>query len=139
MKRFFFALALSVATAASAEEPAKVEVTVDTVFATEAGNTLDPPSLKVMQDKLSKKVRYGSLKLLASRKLLLTAANQTVALPNNKDATLSLAEIKSDVATVRVKVPPTDATYKLGRAGSLYLNAGEHLGGELWLVVSPSK
>lgn len=138
MKRAFVALMLTAAPS-WADESAKVEVTADTVFATEAGNTLEPPSLKVMQDKLSKKVRYGSLKLLTSKKLVLTPAPQALALPNGKDATLSVSELKSDVATLRVKVPPTDTTYKLGRTGSLYLNAGEHLGGELWLVVSPSK
>ena len=46
---------------------------------------------------------------------------------------------KDDVATLRVKVPPADATYKLGKKGSLYVQAGVHDKGDLWLVLSPAK
>ena len=60
-------------------------------------------------------------------------------LPNGVEATLAVEGLKDDVATLRVKVPPADATYKLGKKGSLYVQAGAHDGGDLWLVLSPAK
>jgi hypothetical protein len=106
----------------------KVAVQVDVVMAQLDGNTLDPPSLKAMQDALAKKVRYGTLKRLSSERYELTVKPTALKLPNEKD-----------VATLKVRVPPADATYKLGRQGSLYVQGGAHQSGELWLVLSPAK
>ncbi len=123
---------------ALADEP-KVAVQTEVVHALLSGNTIDPPTLKAMQDALGKKVKYGSLKRLSEQKLNLETKPTSLKLPNGVDASLAVEGIKDDVATVRVKVPPADATYKLGKKGSLYIQAGAHDGGDLWLVLSPAK
>lgn len=111
----------------------------DVVLAEVAGNTVDPPSLKHMQDALGKKVHYGTLKRLSTEKLELTAKAHALKLPNGKEVSLSVESLKDDVATLRVRVPPSDTTYKLGHTGSLYVQAGAHQSGELWLVLAPAK
>ncbi len=63
----------------------------------------------------------------------------TVALPNGKAASLTLEALKDGVATLRVKLPPTDATYSLAKDKSFYLQGGAHEGGDLWLVLSQPK
>jgi hypothetical protein len=52
---------------------------------------------------------------------------------------LSLEALKDGVATLRVKLPPTDTTYSLAKDKSFYLQGGAHEGGELWLVLSQPK
>jgi hypothetical protein len=123
---------------ALAEDP-KVMVQVEVVHALLTGNTIDPPTLKAMQDALGKKVKYGSLKRLSLAKLTLDSKPTPVKLPNGVEATIAVEGIKDDVATLRVKVPPADATLKLGKKGTLYQQAGAHEGGDLWLVLSPAK
>ncbi len=124
--------------AAFAADPV-VHVQADVVLASEQGNTLDPPALKAMQDALGKKVHYGTLKRLSTERLELSTKAQALKLPNAKEATVSVERIKDDVATLRVRLPPGDTTYKLGHSGSLYVQAGAHQDGELWLVLSPAK
>lgn len=124
---------------AHAQDGAKVDVQAQVVHALEGGNQLDPASLKAMQSALASKKKYGSLKQLSVTRLQLSKAPVVVSLPNQKSATLSLESLKDDVATVRVKLPPVDATYKLGRERNLYLQAGVHLGGDLWLVLAPAQ
>jgi len=114
-------------------------VQAEVVHALLTGNTIDPPTLKAMQDALGKKVKYGSLKRLSLEKLSVEKKPTTLKLPNGTEATLSLDSIKDDVATVRVKVGPAEATYTTGKKGSLYQQAGAHDGGDLWLVLSPAK
>lgn len=114
-------------------------VQAQVVHALLTGNTIDPPTLKAMQDALGKKVKYGSLKRLSVATLNLETKPTSLKLPNGVEASFAVEGIKADVATVRVKVPPADATYDLGKKGSLYLQAGAHDGGDLWLVLSPAK
>lgn len=132
-------LSASCASVAFAQEGPKVEVQAQVVHALESGNQLEPPSLKVMQEALASKRKYGTLKQLQLVKLKLSKAPVSVALPNQKTALLSLESLKDDVATVRVKLAPVDATYKLGRERNLYLQAGPHQGGDLWLVLAPAQ
>jgi hypothetical protein len=117
----------------------KVPVQVEVVLASLSGNTIDPPTLKAMQDAMAKKVKYGSLKRQSLEKLELTAKPHLLKLPNGVEAALSLDALKNDVATLRVKVPPADATYSLGKKGSLYVQAGKQGEDDLWLVLSPAK
>lgn len=119
-------------------EDAKVPVQVDAVRASTTGDEIDPPSLKAMQESFAEKVKYTSLKRLSTQKVLLEKVAKTVALPNGKTASLSLDSMQKDAATVRVKLTPSDATYRLGRVGSLYVQAGRIENADLWLVVSPS-
>jgi hypothetical protein len=120
-------------------EDAKVAVQVDVVQASLGGNTVDPPALKAMQDAMAKKVRYGSLKRQSTAKVELTAKPHAMKLPNGVEASLAVEQLKNDVATLRVKVPPADATYNLGKKGTLYVQAGKHGDDDLWLVLSPAK
>lgn len=117
-----------------AAEPT-VPVQADVVFASTQPGTVDP-ELQKMQQTLAAKVKYLTLKKVASQKLELSPKAQSVALPNQKTAELSLQGLKENVATVHVKLAPADTTYTLGREKSLYLQAGPHDGGDLWLVVS---
>jgi len=120
---------------ALAEDP-KVPVQAEVVFASTEAGTVDPALVK-MRDTLAPKVKYLTLKKLDSRKLVLVKNKiETIALPNAKTAELSLDKVENDVATVKVKVPPTDATYKLAREKVLYVQGGEHKGGQVWLLLS---
>lgn len=135
MKRWVLAVALMSASFALAEDP-KVPVQAEVVFASTEAGTVDPALVK-MRDTLAPKVKYLTLKKLDSRKLVLVKNKiETIALPNAKTAELSLDKVENDVATVKVKVPPTDATYKLAREKVLYVQGGEHKGGQVWLLLS---
>jgi hypothetical protein len=117
----------------------KVAVQVEVVLASLSGNTLDPPTLKAMQEAMAKKVKYGSLKRQSVEKLELTQKPHLMKLSNGVEASLSLDALKNDVATLRVKVPPADATYNLGKKGTLYVQAGKQGEDDLWLLMSPAK
>jgi hypothetical protein len=121
-------------------EDARVAVQVETVVASLKGNTIDPPTLKAMQEAMSSKVKYGSLKRLAVDKPVLESGKvHTMKLSNGTEATLSLEKIEKDVATVRVKTPSVETTYSTGKKGSLYAPAGKQGEDDLWLVLSPAK
>jgi hypothetical protein len=123
-------------TAALADGP--VPVQADVVFASTAPGKVDPSLLK-MQETLAAKVKYLTLEKRSSEKLSLSSKGLSVNLPNGKVASLSLEALKDGVATLRVKLPPTDATYSLAKEKSFYLQGGAHEGGELWLVLSQPK
>ncbi len=115
-----------------------VALQADIVWASTAPGTVEP-SLSAMRATLAQKVNYLSLKKLTSQQVKLDGKSHTLSLPNGTVASLSLEALKDSVATVRVKVPPTDASYTLAKAKSLYLQAGTHDGGDLWLVLSQPK
>jgi hypothetical protein len=127
----------AVKSAALAAEP-NVPVQADVVFASTEKGAVDP-TLQRMQEALFQKVRYATLRKLSSSTVTLASKAQALQLPNRKTAELSLDSLKQDVATVRVKLPPAEATYTLARDKSLYLQAGSHEGGDLWLVLSQPK
>ena len=128
---------VSVNKAVLAAEPS-VSVQAEVVFASTKEGTVEP-DLQKMQQTLGAKVKYLTLKKVAAQKLELSVKPQSVALPNTRTAEISLQGVKENVATVRVKLAPADATYTLGREKSLYLQAGPHDGGDLWLVLSQPK
>lgn len=119
-------------------DDAKVPVQADVVYASTAPGKVEP-GLMPMQATLAGRVKYLTLKTLSGQKLELTAKPAPVTLPNKKVAELTLESLKDDVATVRVKLPPAEATYSLGRGKSLFVQGGAHDGGELWLVLSMPK
>ncbi len=127
----------SVNKAVLAAEPS-VSVQAEVVFASTKEGIVEP-DLQKMQQTLGAKVKYLTLKKVAAQKLELSVKPQSVALPNTRTAEISLQGVKENVATVRVKLAPADATYTLGREKSLYLQAGPHDGGDLWLVLSQPK
>lgn len=115
-----------------------VAVQADVVFASTTAGKVDP-SLAKMQETLGAKVKYLTLEKRSSQKLNVDAKVVTVALPNGKSASLSLEGLKAGVATLRVKLPPTDATYSLAKDKAFYLQGGSHENGDLWLVLSQPK
>lgn len=115
-----------------------VAVQADVVFASTAAGKVDP-SLAKMQETLGAKVKYLTLEKRSSEKLQVTNKGVTVSLPNGKVASLTLEALKDGVATLRVKLPPTDTTYSLAKEKSFYLQGGAHEGGDLWLVLSQPK
>lgn len=123
--------------AALADEP-KVPVQAEVVFASTRPGEVEAP-LKKMQDTLAAKTRYLTLRRLSTQKLELEAKDQSLKLPNEQVVTLRLEALKKGIATIRVKIPPSDTTANLGREKSLYLQAGAHEGGDLWLVLSQPK
>jgi hypothetical protein len=135
-RRSLLTLALVVSTAAMADGP--VPVQADVVFASTQAGKVDP-TLTKMQETLGAKVKYLTLEKRSSEKLAVTNRGITVALPNGKVASLSLEAMKDGVATLRVKLAPTDATYSLAKDKSFYLQGGAHDGGDLWLVLSQPK
>ncbi len=121
-----------------AAEPV-VPVQADVVFASTAPGAVDP-SLEKIRDAMAAKVKYLTMKKLDFKKLeLLQDKVQTIPLPNQRFAELTLQHLKDNVATLKLKLGPTEAVYSLGRDKSLFLQAGPHNGGDLWLVLSQPK
>lgn len=121
-----------------AAEPS-VTVQADIVFASTAPGTVEPAYVK-LRDTLSGKVKYQTMKKLDSRKLELAQNKlQTIALPNAKQAELTLQGVKENVATVKVKTPSVETVFSLAKDKSLSAPAGATDKGDLWLVVSQPK
>ena len=131
------ALALVLSTVALAQD-AKVTVKAEVVQAQVKAGTIEP-GLQEMQTALAQGKKYGSLKRISTQKVTVQAKTAVVPLPNGTSAELSLVTLEQGVATIKVKVPKGETTSKLGRDGSLYQQAGEWQGGDLWLVLSQPK
>jgi hypothetical protein len=133
------AVGLALTACCALADEKKVHAHADIVFASKESGAVDP-SLAPMQETLSARVKYLTLKKLSSHQLELSAAVSKVSLPNQKTAELTLISLSKDnVAQVHVKVPPLEATYSLGKGKSLFVQAGVHEAGELWLVISQPK
>ncbi|PZR05974.1 MAG: hypothetical protein DI536_31430 [Archangium gephyra] len=125
----------AVALAADPEVP----VQADVVFASTAAGTVEPTLIR-MRDAMASKVKYQTLRKVESKTLTLVKDRpQNIALPNKKSAEVVLQKVEANVATVKVKVPPTEAVYQLAREKVLYVQGGEHDGGQLWLLLSQPK
>jgi hypothetical protein len=123
---------------AFAAEPS-VTVQADVVFASTAPGTVDP-ALAKMRDQMASKVNYTTMKKLDAKKLeLVKDKMQAISLPNQKQAELTLQQLKENVATVKVKTPSVETVYTLAKDKTLSAPAGQHDGGDLWLVVSQPK
>jgi hypothetical protein len=111
------------------------------VLASNEGTGVDPPSLAPMKDKFLKEgFAFTSFKQLKEQKLVLVKGRPAeVKLPNGVTVTLKLEAVDNGVAKVRVRVPPTDTTYSLGREGSVFIGGGHHEKGTLVFVLSPSE
>lgn len=121
-----------------AAEPS-VKVQAEVIFASTAPGTVDP-SLQKMRDAMAPKVKYLSMKKVESKKLeLMQNKAELISLPNQKQAELTLQGLKENVATVKVKLAPTEAVYSLGRDKSLSIQGGPFEAGDLWLVLSQPK
>lgn len=121
-----------------AAEPS-VTVQADIVFASTAPGTVEPAYAK-LRDTLSSKVKYQTMKKLDSRKLELVQNKlQSIALPNARQAELTLQGVKENVATVKVKTPSVETVFSLAKDKSLSAPAGATDKGDLWLVVSQPK
>lgn len=138
MTRALVAAVMTLGAVAVAAEP-EVPVQAEVVFASTAPGTVEP-SLVKMRDAMASKVKYQTLRKVDSRTLALAKNKpQNVALPNQKTAELALQSVENNVATVKVKVPPTEAVYQLAREKVLYVQGGEHEGGQVWLLLSQPK
>jgi hypothetical protein len=120
----------------------RVELVAEVVHVSNQGDQVDPPSLEVMKRKFAAQgLSFSSFKRLEVVTLALEAGKpQAVKLPNaSRAANLKLTEIKEGTAHVTVEVPKAgiNASYTLGREGSLYIDVGKHSGGKLILVLSP--
>lgn len=121
-----------------AAEPS-VPVQADVVFASMAAGSIDP-ALQKMHDALAAKVKYATLKRVDGKKLeLVKNQPQSVSLPNKRVAEVTLQGVAQNVATLKVKLPPTEATYTLAKDKALYLQGGAHDTGEVWLMLSQPK
>jgi hypothetical protein len=136
LRRSVLFAALFLTPVALADGP--VSVQADVVFASTTAGKVDP-SLVKMQETLGAKVKYLTLEKRSSQKLTVDAKGATLALPNGKSALLTLEGLKAGVATLRVKLPPADATYSLAKDKAFYLQGGSLENGELWLVLSQPK
>jgi len=121
-----------------AAEPT-VPVQAEVVFASTAAGQVEP-ALTKMRDAMASKVKYQTMKRLDGKKLeLVKDKPQTITLPNKKSAELTLQGVTENVATLKVKLAPTEATYTLAKDKSLFVQGGTHEGGDVWLVLSQPK
>jgi hypothetical protein len=141
LTRSLLFVVLSLASMAVATE-GQVAVQAEVVFASTKPGKVDP-SLAKMQETLGQKVKYLTLEKRSSVKFTLPSKGVTsehsLELPNKKMAWIGLESMKEGVATLRVKLAPTDATYSLAKDKSFYLQGGAHEGGDLWLVLAQPK
>lgn len=138
MTRALVAAVVTLASAAFAADP-EVPVQADVVFASTAPGVVDP-SLTKMRDAMASKVKYLTLRKVDAKTLKLANGKaEAMALPNKKTAELTLQSVQNNVATVKVKLPPTEAVYQLAREKVLYVQGGDHEGGQLWLLLSQPK
>ena len=123
---------------ALAAEPS-VTVQADILYASTAPGTVEPAYVQ-LRDSLAPKVKYLTLKKLDSKRLALVQNSlQTITLPNQKTAELTLQGLKDNVATVKLKTPSVETVYSLAKEKTLSAPAGQSDGGDLWLVVSQPK
>jgi hypothetical protein len=117
---------------------AKVDVVVEQVHASNNGTSVDP-ALTPMKASFSQAgLNYTSFHRLSREPTALEKGKaKEVALANGRSAKLTLTSVQSGEAHVAVSLPPVETTYKLGREGSVYIQAGPHNGGVLILVLSP--
>lgn len=141
--RALLALWLTLFAAAPAlAQDEKVPVQVEVVLASSKGSEVQPPELAKMKATFTKQsFSFTSFKRLSMQTLEVTAAKPSeVKLPNGVNASLQLLKFEKGTATVRVDVPQLTATdVELGRQGSIYQLAGDHVGGKLILVLSQPK
>lgn len=138
MTRVLVTAVMTLGVAALAADP-EVPVQADVVFASTAAGTVEP-TLTKMRDAMASKVKYETLRKVDSKTLTLVKDKpQNIALPNKKSAEVVLQKVEANVATVKVKVPPTEAVYQLARDKVLYVQGGEHDGGQVWLLLSQPK
>jgi hypothetical protein len=125
---------------AALAEGAKIEVMVEVVLASNNGTKVEPPALEeVKKTFAAKNIKYSSWEVLSQRRLSLEPKKAVeVPLPNGKKAQFSLESVKDDVATLKVTVAPTTLTLNLGREGNLYVDGGQHQGGQLFVMISPA-
>jgi hypothetical protein len=117
----------------------KVSVKVDVVLVSNSGTEVQPPELAKMKESFQRQgLSFTSYKRLSQQTLQLTRDKPSeVKLPNGVNASLKLTDIKDGSATVRVDVPRLSATdVRLGKHGSVYQGAGDHVGGKLVLVLT---
>lgn len=124
----------------------KVDILAEVVHASSQGTALDPPQLEKMKNELARKgLRFTALKRLSEKKVAVHVGKpEEIGLPDGRKATLSLAQLKDDEATVKVTVaqrnkpqPLLETTYRLARDKSTYIHCGAYKDGELFLVLSP--
>ena len=141
--RALLALWLTLFAAAPAlAQDEKVPVQVEVVLASSKGTEVQPPELAKMKATFQKQsFSFTSFKRLSLQTLEVTADKASeVKLPNGVNASLQLLKFEKGTATVRVDVPQLTATdVELGRQGSIYQLAGDHVGGKLILVLSQPK
>jgi len=133
------ALSLLMLPALALAQDEKVPVQVEVVLASNKGSEVQPPELGKMKATFQKQnFSFTSFKRLSLETLQVTAAKASeVRLPNGVNASLQLLKFEKGTATVRVDVPQLTATdVELGRQGSIYQLAGDHVGGKLILVLS---
>ena len=124
--------------AAHAQEQ-KARLLVEVVLVSNKDNIVDPPELEQMKEKFRKQnFNFSSFKRLSQERADVSTQKFTeVRLPNGGNASLKLVALKEGSATVQVVLPRQAAVdVELGRQGVVYQRAGQHVGGELILVLS---
>lgn len=117
----------------------KAELLVEVVHASDSGSSVDPP-LVAMKDAFTKSgFMYKSYHRLSREKVTLRKGQpHEIRLPNERLAKLTFEGMKAGSAQIKAEVKPIQTTYTLGKAGSVFLQAGAHSGGMLILVLSPT-
>jgi len=132
---------------ALADDPV-VQVRTQVVLASNQGSTIDPPDLDGMKKQFSQKgFAFTSYQRLSGDKIAIHKSKPAeITLPNQRSATIRLAEIKRGTAFVEViisqlpsNVVISSTVLTLGREGSLFQHAGDYNGGQLILVISPDE
>jgi hypothetical protein len=126
---------------AQAPAPAaqQLRVEVDVVLASRTGTEVEPPQLQKMKATFQKQnFNFTSFKRLSQQSVTVNTQTPTeVKLPNGSTASLKLVRVQAGTATLRVEVPQLSTVdVELGREGSVYQRAGNHVGGELILMLS---
>lgn len=116
----------------------KVDVLVEEVHASNTGSSVDPALAQMKESFAKAGLNYTSFHRLSRNRMTLEKGKaKDLTLANGQTAKVRLDSVQGGEAHVAVSVPPVETTYKLGREGSVFIQAGPHSGGVLILVLSP--
>lgn len=142
-RNWVLGVGLLVASLAWADKPAKVPLQVDVVSVSNEGTVLEPATLKKMKDTFDRQgLSFTAYRQLSSARLEVSAEPPTeLKLPNGRTVSLRLDKLDKDSAQVKLSIPGLldESRVTLGKAGTVYQQAGNHRGGKLVLVLSPSR
>jgi ABC-type phosphate transport system substrate-binding protein len=127
---------LASASASAAPQPAKARIEALVAAVSSAAGPVDPALQRMAKDFKRNGLAYKSFKLAQQASLDLAEGEmRSVGLPNGT-AKVTLLKREAD-GKLRIKViaPGSSSEYSMGPSGEVYIDAGAHAGGKVFLLL----